>query len=159
MRRIIWTAIIAGLIGFVAGNAFWYLASPLWIDREVSEAFVATDETVTLASGSFSGADRLHQGEGQATAFRRGAETVLRFTGFEVTNGPDLYVWLVRDGAVASSEDVKASEVLELGVLKGNVGDQNYTLPEGADIAEWGAVVIWCRRFGVLFASAPLAGA
>ena len=35
-RKLVATAIIAGTIGFVAGNAFWYLASPLWIDRVVA---------------------------------------------------------------------------------------------------------------------------
>ena len=34
MKRYILIAVIAALVGFVGGNAFWYLASPIWIDVE-----------------------------------------------------------------------------------------------------------------------------
>ena len=38
MKQKILIAVISGAIWFVAGNAFWYLASPLWINVEVDEA-------------------------------------------------------------------------------------------------------------------------
>jgi hypothetical protein len=41
MLRFLKIALPVFLIGFVAGNAFWYLASPLWIDNEVSESLPA----------------------------------------------------------------------------------------------------------------------
>ena len=154
MKRTLIFGLVCGLLGFVAGNAFWYLASPLWIDREVSESFVATDTTRVLASGTFSGADAVHQGRGQAQVIDTGGGQIIRFTDFEVTNGPDLYVWLVRDGGLQSSADVKGSEWLELGLLKGNIGDQNYALPAGTDLSAYKSVVVWCKQFGVLFASA-----
>lgn len=157
-RAIIWTAIIAGGIGFVAGNAFWYLASPLWIDRVVSESLAPSAQARVVASGKFTDADAVHRGSGMVEAIETGGQTVIRFTDFQVTNGPDLYVWLVRDGGIESSADVKESQSLELGVLKGNIGDQNYILPEGADIADWKTVTIWCRQFGVLFSAAELTG-
>lgn len=155
MRAIIITAFVAGLIGFVAGNAFWYLASPLWIDRTVSETFTQTDTDETVATGAFAGADAVHRGAGNVAVIRAGDETTLRFTEFEVTNGPDLYVWLVKD-VVESEEDVTSSEWIDLGLLKGNIGDQNYSLPAGTNVAEYASVVIWCKQFGVLFASADL---
>jgi hypothetical protein len=40
--------------------------------------------------------------------------------------------------------------------LKGNMGDQNYDLPANVDLSKYRAVTIWCRRFGVNFATAPL---
>lgn len=156
MRKIIVTAILAGLVGFVAGNAFWYLASPLWIDREVSETLTLTSETVTLATGSFNGADSVHRGTGDVAVIKTGAETIIRFTEFDVTNGPDLYVWLVKASQLRGSSDVSESEWVELGLLKGNVGDQNYVVPAGTEIQDFGSVVIWCKQFGVLFASADL---
>lgn len=156
MRTIIITALIAGFIGFIAGNAFWYLASPLWIDREVSESLNLTNESQTLASGNFSGVDSVHQGTGVVRVIRTGEETVIRFTEFDVTNGPDLYVWLIKADGLESSSDVTSSEWVELGLLKGNVGDQNYDLPADVDILEFGSVAIWCKQFGVLFASADL---
>jgi hypothetical protein len=40
--------------------------------------------------------------------------------------------------------------------LKGNMGDQNYDLPANVDLNRYRAVTIWCRRFGVNFATAAL---
>jgi len=154
MKPILITALISGFIGFIAGNAFWYLASPLWIDRIVAES-IAEGGTI-LATGQFSGADASHKGAGQVAVIDQNGQTIVRFTEFEVTNGPDLYVWLVKAGNIQKSADVKASEWIELGVLKGNIGDQNYSLPAGTDISEYQTVIVWCRQFGVLFAAAAL---
>ena len=43
--------------------------------------------------------------------------------------------------------------------MKGNKGDQNYELPAGFDLSKYSAVTVWCKRFGVNFATAPLASA
>lgn len=156
-KSIVNTAIFAGLAGFLAGNAFWYLASPLWIDRVVSEGLPPELQVTTLAQGRFRDADAIHKGEGIATIFATpSGASVLRFTEFSGTNGPDLKVWLVKAASVQGSGDVKASEWLSLGPLKGNKGDQNYVIPEGVDIADYRSVVIWCKQFGVLFAAADL---
>ncbi len=52
---------------------------------------------------------------------------------------------------------MKDSEFVDLGPLKGNIGNQNYAIPAGTDVAEFHSTVVWCRAFGVLFATAPLA--
>jgi hypothetical protein len=158
MRKAVFaTAIIAGLIGFVAGNAFWYLASPLFIDRVVSEELPAALRMSKEREGTFADADSVHRGSGAATIFALvGGASVLRFTDFEVTNGPDLKVWLVKAEKIANSADVTASEWLSLGPLKGNKGDQNYVIPEDVDAGDYASVVIWCEQFGVLFSAAHL---
>jgi hypothetical protein len=51
---------------------------------------------------------------------------------------------------------VKNAGYVEVGKLKGNVGDQNYDLPAGVDLNKYKAVTIWCNRFSVNFATAPL---
>ena len=147
---IVWTA------GFVMGNAFWYLASPLWIDREVSETLSGADRLEMLAAGRFVDADAAHRGSGTATLYRdpTGGRLVA-LSDFQVTNGPDLKVYLVEKADIASATDVLDSNWVSLGVLKGNIGDQNYQLPD--DLAfEPGSVVIWCEQFSVLFSAAPL---
>jgi len=157
VKRLIWVALVSGLVGFVLGNAFWYLASPLWIDRVVSESEPSAASSRVVATGAFSGADSVHQGKGNAAVLETDGRAIVRFTDFEVTNGPDLKVWLVKHANPQSSSDVSDSEWLALGPLKGNIGDQNYEVPADADISEFGSVVVWCEAFGVLFAAAPLA--
>jgi len=157
VKKLIWVALLSGLVGFVLGNAFWYLASPLWIDRVVSESGPSAASSRVVATGTFSGTDAIHQGKGTATVLETDQGAIVRFTDFEVTNGPDLKVWLVKHENPRSSSDVSDSEWLALGPLKGNIGDQNYDVPADADISEFGSVVVWCEAFGVLFAAAPLA--
>ena len=157
MLRFLKIALPVFLIGFVAGNAFWYLASPLWIDNEVSESLPAELMLTRVAEGNFSDADGSHKGSGDAAILTSEAGTqLLRITDFTVTNGPDLEVWLVADPAPTSSADVKASTWVSLGRLKGNIGDQTYMIPEDVDPTAYGSVVIWCEQFGVLFSPAPL---
>jgi hypothetical protein len=156
MKKYLIIVLISGFVGFVLGNAFWYLASPLWIDRVVSEAQPSVAASVVLASGEVSGVDFVHKGRGTATVIRDRGRLIIRFTDFEVTNGPGLRVWLVKHDNPREARDVTGSEWLVLGELKGNVGDQNYTIPAHIDIAEYGSVVIWCEPFSVLFAGATL---
>lgn len=158
MKRFLTVIIPVFLVGFVAGNAFWYLASPLWIDVEVNESLAGADTLTTVATGTFRDADRAHSGTGTATILERAdGSAVLRLTEFQVTNGPDLEVWLSASPDPQSSSDVADAEWLALGQLKGNIGDQNYDIPAGTDLSAFGSVVIWCEQFGVLFSPAALA--
>ena len=155
-RAIIVTALVSGLAGVVVGAAGWYLFSPLFIDRVVAEAAPVSSGLQEVASGAFRDADSAHRGTGTATILTGGDRAILRFTEFEVTNGPDLEVWLVEAGDIQSSSDVTASQWVSLGTLKGNVGDQNYDIPAGTDPNAYRSVVIWCEQFGVLFSPADL---
>ncbi len=51
MRKFLIVGFVSGLVGFVAGNAFWYLASPLWIDVEVAETASAAQTAEIVAQG------------------------------------------------------------------------------------------------------------
>lgn len=110
-----------------------------------------------LARGSFRDADAVHKGTGQATLYALpNGRHLIRFEDFRTTNGPDLVVYLARHASPESADDVVDNGYLSLGVLKGNVGNQNYEVPPGVDVDEYGSVVIWCELFGVLFSPAPL---
>ncbi|MGH2690675.1 MAG: DM13 domain-containing protein, partial [Actinomycetota bacterium] len=76
---------------------------------------------------------------------------VLRFEGFETSNGPDLRVYLSAGSDDASYGREYGEDFVELGVLKGNVGDQNYDIPAGTDLSRYRNAVVWCKRFGVGF--------
>jgi hypothetical protein len=62
----------------------------------------------------------------------------------------------VTEGAGTDNSGIRAGKFLDLGVIKGNIGAQNYTLPAGFDPAKYGGVSIWCKRFSVNFAGASL---
>jgi hypothetical protein len=112
----------------------------------------AADAPEVVLSGSFTGID--HRAEGSANIYQSGDRFVLRFEeDTDIQNGPDLFVWLL---AADSYDGGVPGNYLDLGVLTGNVGSQNYELPDTFDPAIHRTILIWCRRFAVPFADAPL---
>lgn len=125
---------------------------------EEEPAAPAVPEIRTIATNNGELVDHAHRGDGTANVITDGTRTFLRFEDdFAIDNGPDLNVYLVRgvdaDGPAGAFDD----DFIDLGDLKGNIGAQNYELPEGVDITEYDTVVIWCVRFGVAFNAANLA--
>jgi hypothetical protein len=159
---------VLGIIVVLAGGiAGWALFRPelLWVNARVNESLPAAASPAAagssaptagvLASGSFHGV--AHQSSGTAAVHRLAdGRRVLRFTNFETSNGPDVRVYLVAAADASDSATVTRAGFVELGELKGNIGDQNYELPASVDLARYRAVAIWCKRFSVNFATAPL---
>ena len=76
--------------------------------------------------------------------------TVLRIENLSTSNGPDVKVVLSPD------PDGYAAGAVTLASLKGNKGSQNYVIPADVDLGSIRSVVLWCKRFNVDFAVAPL---
>ena len=137
----------------------WALFRPerLWINQSVHEAAALAGDAraVTIARGAFRSVH--HDTRGTATVYR-GADgrTVVRFTDFATSNGPDVHVYLVNAGDANDDATVARAGFVDLGSIKGNVGDQNYALPSGFDAARPFAVTVWCKRFGVNFGTAAV---
>ena len=108
-----------------------------------------------VKSGDFRDGDSFHKGSGTATIYRApDGKHLLRLEDFRVTNGPDLRVLLVPASDPQGRDDVQG--YLELGKLKGNMGNQNYFLPDGEDATDYHSVVIFCYPFKVVFTVATL---
>src|SRR5262249_49402625 len=87
-----------------------------------------------------------------------GGRRVLRLTDFQTSNGPALKVYLVAAPDANDNATVTQSGFVDLGVLKGNIGDQNYEVPADVGLSRHQAVSLGCSPFTVNFAAAPLAG-
>jgi len=108
-----------------------------------------------LAKGEIHNADKT--GSGTATIYQLAdGKRVLRLTDFAVDNGPDLHVRLIAADDAKDTASVAKTDHVELGKLKGNKGSQNYDVPEKVDLSKYKVVSIWCNRFSVNFAAAPL---
>jgi Electron transfer DM13 len=147
---------LLALIIVVAGA--WYAFRPerIFINQRVNEQFpTASAANNQVASGQFhSGA---HETKGMASVFQLAdGKKTLRLTNFETSNGPDVHVYLVAATDAKDNDAVTNAGFVDLGTLKGNIGDQNYELPANADLAKYRAVTIWCKRFSVNFGTAPL---
>src|SRR5512147_613818 len=162
MRSRTW---VIGLV--VLGGIGWYLFRPelLFVNKRVHEELAAVPATsamaaeatapAALATGRFHSVS--HETKGTATIHDLGGgQRVLRLTDFATSNGPDVRVYLVAAADAKDNETVTKAGFVELGKLKGNEGDQNYDVPADLDLTKYRAVTIWCHRFGVNFATAPL---
>ena len=108
-----------------------------------------TKDTMTLMGNFVDAGDGFHKAEGIAKVINLAdGRTFLRLENLKTTNGPDLYVYL--------SVGKDASDIVNLGRLKGNIGNQNYEIPAGADLSKYDTVLIWCKAFSTLFGSAKL---
>jgi hypothetical protein len=131
-------------------------AAAVMMEHEMDDPMPeAPAEWMQVASGMFTGLDAVHQGTGTVSVYQLGDETVLRFEEFDVTNGPDLHVILTKNPNPRTQADV-GDDYIDLGSLKGNVGNQNYDVPAGTDLSAYQGVVIYCVPFHVVFATAPL---
>jgi Electron transfer DM13 len=110
-----------------------------------------------LASGTFHG--KVHHTSGRATIYEEtDGRRILRLTNFKTSNGPDVHVVLIplKDASDDANFLKSGTERVELGLLKGNEGDQNYEIPAGTDLNKYHAVSIYCERFNANFGTAPL---
>lgn len=153
---------VIGTYLLIAAALGAYLSMSVLFDDEVNEQVVMASPPAApdrpsrprnelLAEGRFE--SLAHPGDGVARVIDApGRGRFVTLTDFEVDNGPDLRVYLVR-GRVDDESDVDDYE--DLGALKGNKGNQQYEVPRDADVSG-SSVVIWCRAFSVAFASAAL---
>jgi hypothetical protein len=141
----------------------WYAFRPerLFVNRQVDEPFPtvnavnASSPAQALAYGNFYSI--LHPTNGTATIYRLGdGSRVLRLTNFKTSNGPDVHIYMVAADGAKDNAAVARAGFIDLGVIKGNIGDQNYALGPDVDLAKYRAVSVWCKRFSVNFGAAPL---
>ena len=108
-----------------------------------------TNDTMTLMGNFVDAGDGFHKAEGIAKVINLAdGRTFLRLENLKTTNGPDLYVYL--------SVGKDALDIVNLGRLKGNIGNQNYETPAGTDLSKYNTALIWCKAFSTLFGSAKL---
>jgi hypothetical protein len=163
-RAISWLSrkkwILAG-IGLPVLVAAWWAFRPekLWVNVKVNEpASVGTNtDSQPLYTGLLAG--RAHPTSGRASIYQMpDGKRDLRLTDLTTSNGPDVHVVLAQSADENLKQTFLKSELnrVELGPMKANEGDQNYNLPESADLSRYDTVVIYCVRFHVVFGLAKL---
>lgn len=156
----LWLIII--VLAVIAGVVYYFGFYTYFIKTEVHEELptpaalapgAVEPEMKTVAIGEFGEIDLIHKGSGQAKLIEIGGKTILRLENFNVTSGPDLYVYL--SNSVKPTHSIKdLGDYVELGRLKATSGDQNYDVPTNA--TGYRTAVIWCKQFGVLFSFAVM---
>ena len=107
---------------------------------------------VRVASGSFKALAHPTTGNVEVIKLANGSSK-LTLSGFRTDPGPDLFVYAFA-GSPEGDDDV--NDFIDLGRLKGNEGNQQYSLPKNFDASKYSHVYIWCRAFTVGFGRAKL---
>jgi hypothetical protein len=147
---------LLGIALFVA----WYAFRPerVFVNVRVNEDSPATQGASSaeiVESGTFYGV--MHPTTGKATIYRLGnGARILRFTNFRTSNGPDVHVYLAAVDDARDNASVTRAGFIDLGSIKGNMGDQNYAVGADVDLLKYRTVSVWCKRFSVNFGAAPL---
>ena len=150
-----WLNVMA--IVLISGAASAWRFDAAAVASRDDEVRSAVTPAVEVKHGTFRDGDRSHRGSGRVVidSLPDGSH-VLRLEDFRVSSGPDLHVILTSHPNPATSNDVRAEGYVDLGLLRRTRGDQEYQIPADVDVAEQGSVVIYCKRFHVIFSVAPL---
>ena len=123
------------------------------INNEVNETIQAMAPPNTdmasiyqLRTGNFTPSGNISKVNGVSRILSVNDNEFLRFEHFNITNGPELHVYFTNKGDFANSKD--------LGILKGNIGPQNYFLGNTAN--QYDTVVIASKPFKMVYAKATL---
>ena len=163
--------VVAGLIAFVL---LYFEPQALFINHRVDEPLPTAAAKVSpserhrpagdrrdhaprlriLASGTFQSYEHSTSGRARILRLPDGSR-YLRLDRFSTSNGPDVHVYLSAAPA-GGPGDAFDDDYVELGELKGNIGDQNYLIPTDVGVAHFRSAVIWCKRFSVGFGAAAL---
>ncbi|MEV0443742.1 DM13 domain-containing protein [Streptomyces spectabilis] len=158
------TVVVTGVV-LVGAGLYWFQPWKLWVDETVRDPLPMAEAGSSaqappedLARGKLISHE--HETSGSVRILRLADGTrVLRLTDLSTSNGPALKVWLT-DAEVKPGKDgwhvFDDGRHVSLGDLKGNKGDQNYTLPAGLDLNRYRSVTIWCDRFDVSFGATEL---
>ncbi|MGB8027605.1 MAG: hypothetical protein WCE95_08365 [Nitrososphaeraceae archaeon] len=123
------------------------------INNEVNETIQAMAPPNTdmasiyeLRSGNFTNSGNISRVGGISRILSVNDIEFLRFEHFNITNGPELHVYFTNKGDLVNSKD--------LGILKGNIGPQNYFLGNIAN--QYDTIVIASKPFKMVYAEAML---
>jgi hypothetical protein len=177
-RRWIFAGIgVVAVLGLAFG-AYWFQPWKLWTNHRVNDALpaVATlpvpdahastptagrtvrppKQPVLLARGTFISHE--HHTTGTASLVRQpDGSRVLAIADLHTSEGPVVKVWLTDRKVTTDGWHVfDDGRYVDLGSLKGNLGNQLYPIPDDADLSGLRSVSIWCDRFDVSFGAAEL---
>lgn len=173
-RRIVVTLLVVGAVaGIVLAVVFkpWLLFVDVRVDDALPSVPTATAATgptptttstpepagpVVLATGSF--ISHAHETSGNVSIVEDASgKRVLAIENLVSTSGPDVHVWLSASDAAGGASAGSAAFV-DLGVIKGNLGNQVYDIPAEVDLSQFQSVNLWCVQFSVAFGAAQLTG-
>lgn len=116
-------------------------------------------EIIGTATFERSDEDVILWAAGEVTIYQQAdGSKLIRFEEFRAARAPGLLIALSTNPELETIETLETIGLnrIELGVLKGNVGSQNYFLPAEVSLDAFTSIVIYSRALNLIFSVAPL---
>lgn len=109
-------------------------------------------------TGTFTTIDAVRRAQGSVKVYQLADNSwLIRLEGFEVRNGPQLHLFLSANPQPRTPEELREGGLgFDWGPLKGTIGNQNFALPAGFDMAAVQSVVIFSVPYQEVFSSAQI---
>lgn len=121
---------------------------------EAIEPFEEPAGSIQIALGTWLGIDAVRRAEGDMLIYQlNDGSRLLRFDeNFASSRAPDVHIILTRNPDPMDERGVGV-DYIDIGILKGNIGAQNYTIPTSADFSRYPVMALYSQEFGELIAT------
>jgi hypothetical protein len=146
--------------GDIAGQAYQAILTVVPAPTQEQPPPVLPDAQI-VRQGEFIELDALHSAKGNVSIYRSAdGSTLLRFDDFAVVNGPVLTIYLSASVAPLTKEDLSSGTgEFTVALLKGTVGNQQYTIPSELNLSRYKSVVLYSPTIEMVYSYATLRGA
>lgn len=131
---------------------------PLSSSKSETDSTDFIESPEVLAEGKFITHEHDTTGSVKILKYSDGTR-ILRIENLKTSKGPKLEVWLTDAPVIAGLDGWRVfddGKFINLGALKGNIGSQNYSIPNETNLDDFSSISIWCERFSVSFGAAAL---
>lgn len=140
--------------------------SAMAMDSDSMDAMDGDDAKPSITvqrSGTWKDGDSRHAASGAIDLVDVDGKPYLRFTDFDMTSGPDVYLYLTQSAAPRTTSDVEGNGV-RIPVVTDEDSDARlnergtfFVALDVPNLDDYQGVAAWCDDFNVLFGSAALA--
>jgi Electron transfer DM13 len=176
-RKRVWVIAVAAVAAVVLAIGLavfkpWLLFVDVRVDEDIPSVAASAEQAepsgastaevpagpVQLAKGSFISHE--HSTTGTVRIIQQPDGTrVLALESLDTSNGPDVHVWLSAADVVEGPGGwftAGSADYVDLGLIKGNQGNQVYEISDDVDLSKYKSVDLWCVQFSVSFGAAQL---
>ncbi|MEO0465301.1 MAG: DM13 domain-containing protein [Pseudomonadota bacterium] len=138
-----------------AAIAIAMIAAPAAAITASADTLTTIAATAELPSGDFVRKNKTLRGS--YTVIERDGSTFIQFSDdFRASNGPDLKIFLSPNSIDTATGNNATDGSILLGELVKTRGVQEYEVPAGVNLADFGSVLVHCEAFSVLWGGSDL---
>ncbi|MDQ7027022.1 MAG: DM13 domain-containing protein [Anaerolineae bacterium] len=124
---------------------------------ESATVFEAPPGSQAIETGEFASIDSVRWAEGELTIYQNpnGTRLLHLAEDFRSARAPEIHIILTRNPDPMDERGVGV-DYIDIGILRGNVGQQSYTIPPSVDFNRYPMLVLYAPQYDAILATATL---